>query len=294
MPRFPAVPRPTPRRRAPGAITAAVLALPLMLAAAPPAPGAPQDAAADRHVEGALLGVLLHELGHAVIDSEAVPIFGQEEDAADNFVLILAEALYPEPRLREIITAVALSYRHDAAEEQGDPDLAPPWDIHATGAQRFYNTLCLFAGADPQMRGADLPESRATARAEGRRRIARAMDLPEERADSCAEEYAMARQSWGAVLDEIAGPGDSITLEIDPAAEGAQGARILSAAVGVLNAHLSLSTPLNIHLARCFDPNAYYEPEDREITVCSEYAPYLREQYLRQRGRHFRNDLNKR
>ena len=36
-----------------------------------------------------ILGIFYHEFGHAVIDIEDVPIFGQEEDAADVFSMNL-------------------------------------------------------------------------------------------------------------------------------------------------------------------------------------------------------------
>jgi len=65
-------------------------ALALLLAATLPA-GAqePSD-----FVESNILGIFYHELGHAVIDTENVPIFGQEEDAADVFSIFMVDALF--------------------------------------------------------------------------------------------------------------------------------------------------------------------------------------------------------
>ena len=42
----------------------------------------------DGFVTSNLISVFYHELGHAVIDTMQVPIFGQEEDAADVFSTI--------------------------------------------------------------------------------------------------------------------------------------------------------------------------------------------------------------
>lgn len=58
-------------------------------------------------VEGNLLGIFYHELGHALIDILDLPIFGQEEDAADVLSIFLIDAFYEEE------AAVQLAY--DAA-----------------------------------------------------------------------------------------------------------------------------------------------------------------------------------
>ena len=38
-----------------------------------------------------LISVFYHELGHTVIDTMQVPIFGQEEDAAEAFSILLID-----------------------------------------------------------------------------------------------------------------------------------------------------------------------------------------------------------
>jgi hypothetical protein len=58
----------------------------------------------EQFVESNLLGIFYHELGHAVIDLEGVPIFGQEEDAADVFSIFLIDAVFEEE------TALSLAY----------------------------------------------------------------------------------------------------------------------------------------------------------------------------------------
>ena len=78
------------------AAIAATLAL-----AAPPALA---NEATEAFVEANLLATLYHELGHAFIDIEGVPIFGQEEDAADVLSILLIDAFFEEE------DAVALAY----------------------------------------------------------------------------------------------------------------------------------------------------------------------------------------
>src|SRR5947208_218613 len=47
-----------------------------------PKRGEPSDFSYEEVVVGAIVGVLLHESGHAVFDMLNVPVFGREEDAA--------------------------------------------------------------------------------------------------------------------------------------------------------------------------------------------------------------------
>ena len=55
-----------------------------------------------RFVTSNLISVVYHELGHAVIDTMQVPIFGQEEDAADVFSILLIDEIF-EPESANII-----------------------------------------------------------------------------------------------------------------------------------------------------------------------------------------------
>ena len=54
----------------------------------------------DDFVASNIISVFYHELGHAVIDMMGVPIFGQEEDAADVFsILLLIKCLNPKAQI---------------------------------------------------------------------------------------------------------------------------------------------------------------------------------------------------
>ncbi|EAQ14442.1 putative metallopeptidase DUF4344 [Maritimibacter alkaliphilus HTCC2654] len=66
--------------------TAALVGLPSLAVA--------QDVEA--FVESNILATLYHELGHALIDIQDVPIFGQEEDAADVLSILLVDAFWEE------------------------------------------------------------------------------------------------------------------------------------------------------------------------------------------------------
>ena len=57
-----------------------------------------------------------HELGHAVIDTMQVPIFGQEEDAADVFSILLIDEIF-EPESANIIAYDAAFGFHAEAQK---------------------------------------------------------------------------------------------------------------------------------------------------------------------------------
>jgi hypothetical protein len=62
------------------------------------------DEAEDAFVDANILGIFYHELGHALIDVMQMPVFGQEEDAADVASILLIDHLF-EPE-----SALAMAY----------------------------------------------------------------------------------------------------------------------------------------------------------------------------------------
>ena len=152
------------------------------------------DAAQDEFVASNILAIFYHELGHAVIDVMDVPIFGQEEDAADVMAVLLIDWLFEEETAQAIAYDSAFGYLNEADH---DGEIAW-WDLHGPDEQRFYNHVCLFYGGNP----------------EARDDLAADLGLPDERAETCPEEYDLAADSWGMVFDEMdrAGQGEPMTF----------------------------------------------------------------------------------
>jgi Putative metallopeptidase len=121
---------------------------------------------------GQVLWITLHEIGHATFDIFNVPIFGKEEDAADNFatyvMLQFAEA-------RRLIVGAAWAWNEYMQDYKRNPvvplRLAGFADNHGLPQERFYNLACLAFGSNP-VKFADLERY-----------------LPTTRAGSCAHEY---------------------------------------------------------------------------------------------------------
>jgi hypothetical protein len=96
---------------------------------------------------GGFVGVVLHESGHMMFDMFDVPVFGREEDAADEMASFMALQFN-----KEVERAIVKGFAYFHATSQ-DPSAASPmraWsDEHGTASQRLYNTLCLAYGGDP-------------------------------------------------------------------------------------------------------------------------------------------------
>jgi hypothetical protein len=123
-------------------------------------------------IVGPLLDVFLHEAGHAVFKSLKIPIFGREEDAADQFSSIIMMQ-YDPARARRLILGSAYQYKPDVKQAQRSIDITKFSDEHGHPAQRFFNVLCIAYGADPKL-FSDIVEKGY---------------LPKNRAEGCAGEY---------------------------------------------------------------------------------------------------------
>lgn len=211
-------------------------------------------------VEANILGIFYHELAHALIDLEQVPIFGQEEDAADVFSILMIHTLFEEEVAQQLAYDAAWGFIGEAEMREGGAEDIAWWDTHGPDEQRFYNTVCLFYGANPEARG----------------EFAREFDLPEERAEFCPFEFEQANNSWGAVLDEMIdrGAGNSIRFM---GATDSLAAQLLAEEVQAMNAQLSLSQTLVVREESCGEANAYYDPDAREVVFCSEFEDHLRQ-----------------
>jgi len=218
------------------------------------------DEATNAFVEANILATLYHELGHALIDIEGVPIFGQEEDAADVLSVLLIDAFFEEEDAVALAYDTAFGFLGEAERARAE-GLAPAyWDVHGPDEQRYFNTVCLFYGANPDERD-DVAED---------------LGLPPERAEYCPDEFDQAAEAWGLILDDIAeaAPGETIRLgHLDES--DADIAGLIAAEVMLLNEDFALSADLAVVFDACAEANAFYDPMATEITICTEYVDYL-------------------
>jgi hypothetical protein len=138
---------------------------------------------ANTRMNKAINFVFLHELGHALIDSYKLPITGNEEDAADRCSsYICIEELGQEGV--DSILAAADAFAIESKMSKG-PDARSMADEHLLKEQRFFNSLCMVYGSDPNKYSAIVTENY----------------LPKARAARCPSEYSRTAQSWENLLE---------------------------------------------------------------------------------------------
>jgi hypothetical protein len=122
--------------------------------------------------------VLLHEMGHALVDQLQLPITGREEDSVDNLATVMTAGVLQQGD-------IALDSAEFFADLQQDPKTLKAsdfWDEHSLDAQRANTTACLVYGSD-QRKFADLDQF-----------------IPTARRERCPDEWKQAFDSWGQLL----------------------------------------------------------------------------------------------
>ncbi len=96
---------------------------------------------------------ILHEFGHALIHQFSLPVFGMEEDAADQMAttaMILRYGADVDTEAIDRLLAVSAEWLSEwEVEEREEGDSHAFWDSHSLAIQRFYNVNCLLFGANP-------------------------------------------------------------------------------------------------------------------------------------------------
>ncbi len=119
--------------------------------------------------------ILLHELGHALMDELNLPYTGKNEDCADQLAVLLADALEgPEGRLDA--QAGAQWFLLMGWNKQQDVSKVHFWDEHSFDLQRYFNVLiyleCAHPGSLPNTFQSISPERLERARRRWPRKLA--------------------------------------------------------------------------------------------------------------------------
>jgi Putative metallopeptidase len=212
--------------------------------------------------------VMHHEIGHALVDQFAIPVIGQEEDAADSYATLAILESYDEPQPILLDTAAAWFAMQ---AHTGDPDESDYFDEHDLDIQRAYRVVCFAHGYD----------------AETFADVAKDLELPDDRLARCENDASQALDSWDALLADAYrtedGPGGNVEVNYRPTKtndairQRLEETGILEDIAKWLDETFDLPQKLTINAADCGEANAYYYADDVSVTFCYEFAGYLRE-----------------
>ncbi len=242
-------------------------------------PAAALDADTVRFVQANAEFALLHEMGHLLIHELGLPVLGREEDAADQLGFMGLFLLYRrqhEPDFAARLLDIADYWRLEWQRAKPPHEEVREWDSHALDAQRFYNLACLAYGSDPRQL----------------EWIIQATGLPEQRAFYCDQEYQQVlhavswlKRHYQRQPGQPAGAQISVVYdEPSPAlADGAEllakvrGSGELEAVAAKAGEAFVLPRPLLLRLTSCGEPDAWYNQQSGELTLCYERLVHLRQ-----------------
>jgi len=130
-------------------------------------------------VIGPLFEISLHEVGHALFDMLNLPVFGREEDAADQVAAYIL-LQFGESEARRLITGTVYAYNIEEKKTDRCRTLEDYASEHGTPAQRAFNLLCIAYGFDKKLFSD----------------IASKGYLPKTRAEYCEEEYEQVQYAF--------------------------------------------------------------------------------------------------
>ncbi len=246
---------------------------------------------AEEFVVANTLWTLLHETAHVLISELNIPVFGHEEDAADQIATIAllhgaTDLGVPEsiPEVNAVI-ATAQAWRIEWELEERDHVQAPYWDNHALDIQRFYDMMCLLYGSDPDKY----------------KEVEKQLGLPYQRAFSCADyEHEQARSAvnramevYGRLYESDNARSKVRVIYEKLLSEEHQRVRTIVEKSGVaelvarhLQRLVALPNDINIVFMACLgNETAYWQRDRKEIVMC--YDLLERFEYLYQARRCF-------
>jgi len=116
---------------------------------------------------GQLFFAVAHELGHAMFDIFDVPVFGRQEDAADEFATYVILQFGGEQAL-QLVDGAAYGYHAYIKDLSAKPQVTLPIAAfssdHGTPEERYFNLICIAYGYDERLFISEvdkLPASRA-------------------------------------------------------------------------------------------------------------------------------------
>jgi hypothetical protein len=214
-------------------------------------------------VDGNLYFLMYHEMAHAVISEFKIPVIGKEEDAADRLASLL---MTPENEDEEPEYLLGAIQGWFASANETPLNEIKWWSEHGTDQQRGFQIACLLYGSEPARY----------------KKLARMVDLPEERQETCQSEAEQNKTSWDTLLEpHLIGDDEAQTAgEIKVKYEATKNfgkerdyimeLKLLEDIASDMQNHYKFKPGIVIEATECEEANAYWNPEERKITLCYE------------------------
>lgn len=222
---------------------------------------------------GNVLFIMFHELGHAMISEFELPVLGREEDAVDNFASMLLTPDNEDPEMDASILVDAIAGWFASAQMTALEDIAW-WGEHGPDQQRAFQIACLLYGS-----AAGVYDE-----------LAEGIGMPEERRAGCASEYEAVSTGWAKLLaphllDEGEAPKARIAVTFEDAGEYAaeqamlKDSELMETLANEISTSFRLPRPLRMKALKCGQPNAFWDAEAGEISICYELVRDYHELY---------------
>lgn len=210
------------------------------------------------------IGTVFHEAGHMLVSEFSLPVLGREEDAVDALaaiVLLEAEDDELDVTVQDVVDGWFLLAELTAESEA---DYAT-WDSHGLHEQRAYAWACMMVGKSPEKFGD----------------YARQAELPDYRWEQCRHEYQAQLTSWDSLLEpHLADEGEEtrFTVRYEPTSDPTlayyrrllEEAQVLEMVAETFSGLYRLEDGIRLTATTCGEPNAYWHPAEREMTLCYE------------------------
>lgn len=142
----------------------------------------------DTNMFGALDFIMLHEIGHGVVDLFKLPITGREEDVADQFAAFFLLAKGPSTTPEDLADgeqqASNAAFFFQEWQKNAKLQTSDFADVHSLNQQRVFNFFCWMYGADQPAFGSLVKDGY----------------LPENRATGCSDEWDKLSRAWDTLL----------------------------------------------------------------------------------------------